>query len=105
LDSISKLGDLKVTVSLDEEAKTITVSDNGIGVTATKSIINQIAFSGASDFLENIKDKTDDKGQIIGHFGLGFRPLWLRESKNRNEVVSRQCCRSSPLDLRWFNGI
>ena len=74
-----ELGDLKVTISLDEEAKTITVSDNGIGMTAEeiKKYINQIAFSGASDFLEKYKDKTDDKGAIIGHFGLGFYSAFM----------------------------
>ena len=74
-----ELNDLKVTVSLDEEAKTITISDNGIGMTAEeiKKYINQIAFSGASDFLEKYKDKTDDKGQIIGHFGLGFYSAFM----------------------------
>jgi molecular chaperone HtpG len=74
-----ELGDLKVTVSLNEEAKTITVSDNGIGMTADeiKKYINQIAFSGASDFLEKYKDKTDDKGAIIGHFGLGFYSAFM----------------------------
>ncbi len=74
-----EVGDLNVTVSLDEEAKTITISDNGIGMTAEeiKKYINQIAFSGASDFLEKYKDKTDDKGQIIGHFGLGFYSAFM----------------------------
>ena len=74
-----ELGDLKVTISLNEEAKTITVSDNGIGMTAEeiKKYINQIAFSGASDFLEKYKDKADDKGAIIGHFGLGFYSAFM----------------------------
>jgi molecular chaperone HtpG len=74
-----ELGELKVTVSLNEEAKTITISDNGIGMTADeiKKYINQIAFSGAADFLEKYKDKTDDKGQIIGHFGLGFYSAFM----------------------------
>ncbi len=78
-----ELDDLKVTVSLNEEAKTITVSDNGIGMTADeiKKYINQIAFSGASDFLEKYKDKTDDKGQIIGHFGLGFYSAFMVAEK------------------------
>lgn len=78
-----ELGDLKVIVSLDEEAKTITVSDNGIGMTAEeiKKYINQIAFSGASDFLEKYKDKTDEKGQIIGHFGLGFYSAFMVAEK------------------------
>ena len=84
-----ELGDLKVTVSLDEEAKTITVSDNGIGMTAdeVKKYINQIAFSGASDFLEKYKDKTDDKGQIIGHFGLGFYSAFMVAEKV--EIVTK----------------
>src|SRR5690606_33973873 len=56
-----------------EKAKTITISDKGIGMTAEeiKKYINQIAFSGATEFVEKYKDKGDDK-QIIGHFGLGF---------------------------------
>ena len=68
-----ELGDLKVKVTLNEEAKTITISDSGIGMTAEeiKKYINQIAFSGATEFVEKYKDKGDDK-QIIGHFGLGF---------------------------------
>lgn len=68
-----ELGELKVKVSLDEKKKTITVSDNGIGMTAdeVKKYINQIAFSGATEFLEKYKDKGEEN-QIIGHFGLGF---------------------------------
>ena len=67
------LGEQKVTVSLNEEAKTITISDHGIGMTdeEVKKYINQIAFSGATEFLEKYKDAGEDK-QIIGHFGLGF---------------------------------
>ncbi|MDD4224865.1 MAG: molecular chaperone HtpG [Mariniphaga sp.] len=63
--------DLKVSVKLDEKAKTITVSDNGLGMTAEEinKYINEIAFSGANDFLEKYKD---DANAIIGHFGLGF---------------------------------
>ncbi len=69
---------LKVNVSFDAEAKTITVSDNGIGMTAEeiKYYINQIAMSGASDFIEKYKDKGEDK-QIIGHFGLGFYSAFM----------------------------
>jgi molecular chaperone HtpG len=64
-----ELGDLKVIVSLDETAKTITVSDQGIGMTAEeiKKYINQIAFSGAAEFVEKYKDKGQD-AQIIGVF-------------------------------------
>ena len=67
------LGEQKVKVSLNEEAKTITISDHGIGMTdeEVKKYINQIAFSGATEFLEKYKDAGEEK-QIIGHFGLGF---------------------------------
>ncbi|GAB3954645.1 molecular chaperone HtpG [Spirosoma harenae] len=95
-----ELGDLKVTVSLDEEAKTITVSDNGIGMTAdeVKKYINQIAFSGATDFLEKYKDKTDDKGQIIGHFGLGFYSAFMVASTV--EIVTKSY-RDGAEAVRW----
>src|SRR5690606_12185135 len=67
-----ELGDLKVKVAVDKDAKTITISDQGLGMTAEeiKKYINQIAFSGAAEFVEKYKDKGDDK-QIIGNFGLG----------------------------------
>ena len=70
-DFKGELGELKVTVSIDKEAGTITVSDRGIGMTAEEidRYINQIAFSGANDFLDKYKD---DANAIIGHFGLGF---------------------------------
>ena len=66
-----ELGDLKVSISIDEAAGTITISDRGIGMTAEEvdKYINQIAFSGAEEFLDKYKD---DKVAIIGHFGLGF---------------------------------
>ncbi|WMJ72468.1 molecular chaperone HtpG [Cytophagaceae bacterium ABcell3] len=75
-------GDVKIKVSLDEEAKTITISDKGIGMTAEeiKKYINQIAFSGATEFVEKYKDKGDDK-QIIGHFGLGFYSSFMVAEK------------------------
>jgi len=73
-----ELGDLKVTVSFDKEAKTITISDYGLGMSADdiKKYINQIAFSGATEFIEKYKDKGDEK-QIIGHFGLGFYSAFM----------------------------
>lgn len=66
-----ELGNLNVEIKVDEEAKTLTISDRGIGMTAEEvdKYINQIAFSGATDFLEKYKD---DANAIIGHFGLGF---------------------------------
>ena len=73
-----ELGELKVKISFDKDKKTITISDNGIGMTAEeiKKYINQIAFSGATEFVEKYKDKGDDKG-IIGHFGLGFYSAFM----------------------------
>ena len=63
----------KIQVSVDKDKKTITISDNGIGMNAeeVQKYINQIEFSGAEEFIEKYKDK-DDKNQVIGHFGLGF---------------------------------
>ena len=82
------LGDLQVKVSFDAEAKTITIEDSGIGMTAeeVKKYINQIAFSGAAEFVEKYKDKGDTK-QIIGHFGLGFYSAFMVSSKV--EIFSR----------------
>ena len=73
-----ELGDTKVSIRLNEEAKTITISDHGLGMTAEeiKKYINQIAFSGATEFVEKYKDKGEDK-QIIGHFGLGFYSAFM----------------------------
>ena len=71
---------LKVRIKLDKEAKTITVSDSGIGMTAEEidKYINQIAFSGANEFLEKYKD---DANAIIGHFGLGFYSSFMVSEK------------------------
>lgn len=78
--------DLKVHVSIDTEAGTITVSDNGIGMTAEEvdKYINQIAFSGAEEFLDKYKD---DKVAIIGHFGLGFYSSFM--VSKRVDIITR----------------
>ena len=78
--------DLKVRVSLDEKAGTLTVSDNGIGMTAEEidKYINQIAFSGVTDFLDKYKDKAE---AIIGHFGLGFYSAFMVSKKV--EIVTK----------------
>lgn len=75
-DFQGEMGELKVKVSIDKDAKTITVSDRGIGMTAEEidKYINQIAFSGANDFLEKYKDNAN---AIIGHFGLGFYSAFM----------------------------
>ena len=87
-EATSPVGDLKVKVFFDKEAKTITVSDNGIGMTAEdiKKYINQIAFSGAAEFVEKYKDAPNNK-QIIGHFGLGFYSAFMVSTKV--EIISR----------------
>lgn len=70
--------ELTITVALDEKNKTITISDNGIGMTAdeVKKFINQVAFSGAQDFMEKYSGE-NEKSQIIGHFGLGFYSAFM----------------------------
>ena len=74
------LGDLRVRVAIDKAKKTLTVSDHGIGMTAEEvdKFINQIAFSGAEEFLNKYKDKTE---AIIGHFGLGFYSAFMVSKK------------------------
>ena len=69
----------KVTVSIFKDAKKLVISDNGIGMTAEEidKYINQIAFSGASDFLSKYKEEDDKGSQIIGHFGLGFYSAFM----------------------------
>jgi molecular chaperone HtpG len=67
-----ELGELRIDVRLDEAARTITISDRGVGMTAEEvdKFINQVAFSGAESFLEKYKEQ--NPANIIGHFGLGF---------------------------------
>ncbi len=68
----------KIEIEVDPDAKKLTITDNGLGMTAeeVEEYINQIAFSGANDFLEKYKDKANDD-QIIGHFGLGFYSAFM----------------------------
>lgn len=95
-----ELGDLKIEVSFDKKKKTITVSDKGIGMTADeiKKYINQIAFSGATEFIEKFKDKTDAK-DIIGKFGLGFYSAFMVADKV--ELTSRSYKASETEAARW----
>lgn len=85
-DFKGELGDLTVRVSVDKDAKTLTISDRGIGMTAQEidKYINQIAFSGANDFLEKYKD---DASAIIGHFGLGFYSSFM--VADRVDIITR----------------
>lgn len=86
-----ELGDLKIKVSVDEEAKTITVSDSGLGMTADeiKKYINQIAFSGATEFMEKFKE-AGDAADIIGRFGLGFYSAFMVSDKVEIETLGYQ---------------
>ena len=79
-DFKGELGDLKVSISLNEKKKTLTFSDRGIGMTAEEidKYINQIAFSGVTDFLDKYKDSAN---AIIGHFGLGFYSAFMVSDK------------------------
>src|SRR6478736_6635074 len=83
-----ELGDLKIEVSFDKKNKTITASDKGLGMTGEeiKKYINQIAFSGAAEFVEKFKDKADAK-DIIGKFGLGFYSAFMVSDKV--ELISK----------------
>lgn len=77
-DIKTELGNIAIDIKLDKEAKTLTISDRGIGMTAEEidKYINQIAFSSAEEFIEKFKG-IDDKAQIIGHFGLGFYSAFM----------------------------
>ncbi|MDD5936717.1 MAG: molecular chaperone HtpG [Clostridiales bacterium] len=89
--SIPETDELKVEVIVNPEEKTLTFIDNGIGMTAdeVKEYINQIAFSGAQDFLAKYKDKASEE-QIIGHFGLGFYSAFMVAHKVTIETLSWQ---------------
>ncbi|WP_151086779.1 molecular chaperone HtpG [Hymenobacter baengnokdamensis] len=79
-----EVGELKVRVTVDKEARKITISDHGLGMTADeiKKYINQIAFSGATEFVEKYKEKdAQAKDQIIGQFGLGFYSAFMVASE------------------------
>lgn len=85
-----ELGDLKVEVILDKEEKTLTIRDRGIGMTAEEidKYINQIAFSGAEEFVEKYKG-TEGAEQIIGHFGLGFYSGFMVAEKVQIRTLAR----------------
>ena len=99
------LSKLRVEVILDKDKKTITIRDNGIGMTGeeVEKYINQIAFSGAEEFVNKYKDK-DSKNSIIGHFGLGFYSSFmvsdnveiLTKSQIRNSKAVKWSCDGSP---------
>ena len=86
-DFKGELGELKVTVELDEKEKTLKITDRGIGMTEEEvdKYINQIAFSSAGEFLEKYKDQI---GSIIGHFGLGFYSAFMVSKKVTIDTLS-----------------
>ncbi|MDF2988378.1 MAG: heat shock protein Hsp90 [Eubacterium sp.] len=91
----------EIKVLVDKNEKTIKVIDNGLGMTEeeVKKYINQIAFSGAVDFLEKYKDKSDD-GQIIGHFGLGFYSAFMVSQRVQIDTLSFQ---PGAVPVRWVS--
>jgi len=86
-----ELGDVTVEVSFDKDKKTITISDKGLGMTSeeVKKYINQIAFSGATEFMEKFKD-SKDANEIIGKFGLGFYSAFMVANKVEINTLSYQ---------------
>ena len=98
----TELGDAKIEVSIDKDAKTITIKDQGLGMTAVEveKYINQIAFSGAEEFLDKYKD---NEAGIIGHFGLGFYSAFMVAAKVelitksfKDEPAAHWTCDGSP---------
>ncbi|HEY5692286.1 MAG TPA: molecular chaperone HtpG [Cyclobacteriaceae bacterium] len=96
-----ELGDLRIEVKFDKKKKTITVSDKGIGMTAEeiKKYINQIAFSGAAEFVEKFKDKGDAK-DIIGKFGLGFYSSFM--VADNVEIITRSYTADENGAAKWL---
>jgi len=94
------LGNLNIKVSVDPSAKTITISDSGIGMTADeiKKYINQVAFSGATEFMEKFKE-AKDANEIIGRFGLGFYSAFMVADKVEIQTLSYQ---EGAEPVRWI---
>ena len=86
-----EIGELKVEITCDSDNKKVTISDNGIGMTAdeVKRYINQVAFSGVRDFVEKYQDK-DASQQVIGHFGLGFYSSFMVAKRVEIDTLSYQ---------------
>lgn len=96
-DFKGEMGDLTIRIAVNKDAKTITISDRGIGMTAEEidKYINQIAFSGANDFLEKYKN---DANAIIGHFGLGFYSSFMVADKV--EIITKSY-RKDAKAVKW----
>lgn len=100
----TELGDAKIEISIDKDAKTLTIKDQGLGMTAdeVEKYINQIAFSGAEEFLDKYKDDKNETG-VIGHFGLGFYSAFMVADKVelitksfKDEPAAHWTCDGSP---------
>ena len=100
----TELGDAKIEISINKEAKTLTIKDQGLGMTMdeVEKYINQIAFSGAEEFLEKYKDDKNETG-VIGHFGLGFYSAFMVAEKVeiftksfKDEPAAHWTCDGSP---------
>lgn len=100
----TELGDAKIEISIDKKAKTVTIKDQGLGMTMeeVEKYINQIAFSGAEEFLEKYKDDKNDTG-VIGHFGLGFysafmvaKQVEIFTKSYKDEPAAHWTCDGSP---------
>src|SRR5271170_314589 len=93
-----EIGDLSIDIQLDKEAKTITISDQGVGMTAEEvdKYLNQVAFSGAEEFLS--KYKGQNEANIIGHFGLGFYSAFM--VSERVEVFTKSF-RENAQAVKW----
>ncbi len=100
----TELGDAKIEISIDKKAKTLKIKDQGLGMTLeeVEKYINQIAFSGAEEFLEKYKDDKNDTG-VIGHFGLGFysafmvaKQVEIFTKSYKDEPAAHWICDGSP---------
>ena len=82
--------DFRIDVEVDKEASVIKISDNGIGMTEEEvdKYINQVAFSGAEEFLKKYENEKDDNGTIIGHFGLGFYSAFMAATEVEIDTLS-----------------
>ena len=94
-----EMGDTKIDISIDKKNKTISITDRGIGMSAdeVKKYINQVAFSGAEEFVQKYKEDKKDSG-IIGHFGLGFYSSFMVSKK---VVIKTKSFRSKEKPCIW----
>ena len=92
----------EITVTFNKDEKTLKFMDNGIGMTAeeVKKYINQVAYSGAEEFIEKYKDKIGDEDAIIGHFGLGFYSAFMVSKKVEIDTLSYQ---SGAQEVKWIS--